>query len=73
MTTTPEPALARVRTLLEAAGIPASDDEVAELAARYPAVRAAVDSLYAAPAARYADPALRFRADARITDWATPS
>lgn len=53
-----------------AAGIAASDDEVAELAARYPVVRAAVDALCAPAAARYADPALRFRADAHITDWA---
>jgi hypothetical protein len=28
-----------------------------------------VDTLYAVSDARYADPALRFVADARITDW----
>ena len=63
-------ALAQPRMLLEAAGLPASDAEVAALAAQYPALRAATDALYAPPAVRYADPALRFRAEARITDWA---
>jgi hypothetical protein len=70
MTDTPEPPISEVRMLLEAAGLPASDAEVAGLAAQYPAIRAAADALYAPPAARYVDPALRFRADATITDWA---
>jgi hypothetical protein len=59
-----------VAALLAAAGLPASDTEIAALAANYPAHRAGVDALYAPPAVRYADPALRFRAQARITDWA---
>jgi hypothetical protein len=78
MSTTPEqiaeqiaePPLTELRMLLDAAGLPASDDEIAALAAQYPAMRAATDALYAPAVVRYADPALRFRADARITDWA---
>jgi hypothetical protein len=65
-----KPRLAELRMLLEAAGLPASDAEVATLAAQYPGLRAATDALYAPPAVRYADPALRFRAEARIVDWA---
>ena len=60
----------RVRTLLAAAQLPASEAEIARLAAGYPAYRAAADALYAVPEARYADPALRFKAEARIVDWA---
>lgn len=59
-----------VRTLLAAAGLPASAGEIDALAAHYPAHRAAVDGLYAVPEARYVDPALRFAAAARIVDWA---
>jgi hypothetical protein len=59
----------QVRTLLEAAGLPASDGEIAALAARYPDLRASIDALYTPPAARYVDPALRFRAEASITNW----
>lgn len=66
----PEPPVAELRILLAAAGLPASDGEIATLAAQYPAMRSAVDALYDPPAVRYADPALRFRADASITDWA---
>ncbi|HEX4360773.1 MAG TPA: hypothetical protein VH141_24785 [Pseudonocardia sp.] len=65
----PEPST-EVRLLLAAAGLPASDDEVAALAAHYPALREATDALYAPPEVRYADPALRFRAEAEIVDWA---
>ncbi|HEX4248107.1 MAG TPA: hypothetical protein VH008_09570 [Pseudonocardia sp.] len=64
----PDPT-AEVRMLLAAAGLPASDAEVAALAAHYPALREATDALYAPAAVRYADPALRFRADAQIVDW----
>jgi hypothetical protein len=60
----------QVRAMLAAAGLPATPDEVAALAARYPAFRAAVDALYEVGEARYADPALRFRAaDTARADW----
>lgn len=65
------PDLAEVRTRLAAAGLPADDTELAELAAALPTQRAAVAALYAVPAARYADPALRFQADATIVDWSS--
>jgi hypothetical protein len=63
--------LDETRTRLAAAGLPASDAELADLAAALPLQRAAVDALYAVPAARYVDPALRFRADAAIVDWSS--
>ncbi|GAA3566794.1 hypothetical protein GCM10022419_054340 [Nonomuraea rosea] len=55
--------------LLTAAGLTVPEDELALLAAGYGFQRAGVDALYAVPEAQYADPALRFRADARIADW----
>jgi hypothetical protein len=66
-----DPALARA--LLTAARLPVSDGELAFLAARFPRQRAEVEALYAVPAARYADPALRFRAGATIEEWARPA
>ncbi|WP_107656822.1 hypothetical protein [Nocardia suismassiliense] len=61
--------LGTVRVLLGAAGLPANEAEMAGLAATYPEYRAAIDALYAVPAARYVDPALRFHAQARIAEW----
>ncbi|HEY4007876.1 MAG TPA: hypothetical protein VGM60_22230 [Pseudonocardia sp.] len=66
--TTPAP-VAELRMLLDAAGLPASDAEVAALARQYPAMRAGVDALYAPAAVRYVDPALGFTAGATIVDW----
>ncbi|MGH3242334.1 MAG: hypothetical protein ACRDNL_18300 [Spirillospora sp.] len=60
----------RTRMLLAAAGLPASDGEIDDLAAGYAHLRAAVDALNAVPAARYGEPALRFRASAEVVeDW----
>ena len=61
-----------VRALLGAAHLPASDTEIATLAAGYPALQAGVAQLYTPPEVRYLDPALRFRADAvrPAQDWA---
>lgn len=61
------------RLLLAAASLPADPGELALLSAQYPQRRADVDALYAVPAARYADPALRFRAGATIEEWARPA
>jgi hypothetical protein len=63
-------AVAVLRTLLDAAGLPATEAEIVSYAEGYPAQRAAVDALYAVPEARYVDPALRFRAGATIENWA---
>lgn len=60
-----------LKNLLAAARLPASEAETAAYVTAYEAHRAAVDALYAVPAARYADPALRFRAAGRIEDWAS--
>lgn len=61
-----------VRGMLAAAGLSPSEDEVAALCDGYPAFRASVDALYDVADARYADPALRFRAaDTARVDWAS--
>jgi len=62
--------LTMVRALLDAAGITPSETELAAYAPEYLTRRASVDALYAVPQARYTDPALRFRAGARLEDWA---
>lgn len=60
---------AEVTMLLAAANLPASEEEIVVLAKEYAGQRAATDALYAVPEARYTDPALRFRAEAFLTDW----
>lgn len=59
----------RVRAMLAAAGLPASEEELTGLAAAYPVLRSAVDALYADPALRYVSPGLHVHAEARIVDW----
>lgn len=58
-----------IRTLLDAAGLPANAAEMAGLATTYLAYRAAIDALYTVPEARYVDPATRFHAAARVEEW----
>jgi hypothetical protein len=59
------------RIMLAASGLPPGPEEAATMCAVYPAFRAAIDALYDVAAARYADPALRFRAaDTNRADWA---
>ena len=48
-----------VRALLEAAGIPASDDELAKFVEMYPALREGADRLWN-DEWRYEEPALQF-------------
>jgi hypothetical protein len=61
-----------VREMLTAAGLSPSQDEIAAACAAYPAFRATVNALYDVKEARYADPALRFRAaDTARVDWAS--
>jgi hypothetical protein len=60
------------RAMLAAAGLSPSEAEITSICAGYPAFRAAIDVLYQVPEARYADPALRFRAaDTAQADWAS--
>lgn len=54
---------ATVTGLIEAAGLPVSDEEREAFIRIYPTLRAGADSLYI-EAARYEEPALIFRADA---------
>ena len=59
------------RIMLAASGLRPGQEEAATMSAVYPAFRAAIDALYDVAAARYADPALRFRAaDTSRADWA---
>ena len=55
----PENVEATVRALLDAAGLPVSDEEFASLAESYPTLRAAADRLYIEEV-RYEEPALIF-------------
>jgi hypothetical protein len=60
-----------IRPLLAAADLSPSEAETAQLAAGYPLLRVGIDALYQVSEARYADPALRFRAaDTTRADWA---
>ncbi|MDL4777798.1 MULTISPECIES: hypothetical protein [Thermomonosporaceae] len=68
-TTAVPPAAAEVGLLLSRSGLPATAEELAVLAAGHEFQQAALAGLYSVPEARYVDPALRFRADARLTDW----
>jgi hypothetical protein len=63
--------IAEVGLLLSRARLPLSAVELAELAASYPLQQAGVEALYAVPEARYVDPAMRFRADGRLTEPGT--
>jgi hypothetical protein len=59
-----------IAEMLAAAGLSPSEPEVAAMAETYAELRTAVDALYEVPGARYADPALRFRAaDTGRADW----
>jgi hypothetical protein len=58
-----------VRTLLAVAGISADDEALAELTRVYPVFRAALDTLYTVPEARYESPAPVFRASGTYVDW----
>jgi hypothetical protein len=58
-----------VRTLLGEAGLPASESEIATLAAAYPALKAGVETLYAVAEARYESPALHFEVSPVFSDW----
>ena len=59
-----------VRTLIAAAGLSPSEEEIATLVAGYPQHKAGIESLYAIPEARYAAPALVFSATPIFADWA---
>jgi hypothetical protein len=61
--------LATVRSALTSFGVSPAEDELASIAHGWDLQRAAIDRLYAAPEARYAEPALRFKADAVAVDW----
>jgi hypothetical protein len=59
-----------VRTLIAAAGLSPSEEEMAILIAGYPAFKEGIEALYAVPETRYAAPALVFSATPTFADWA---
>ncbi|MDX6419353.1 MAG: hypothetical protein QOG28_3973 [Trebonia sp.] len=70
-TTVSDDSATEAAAMLAASGLSPAPDEAAMMCAVYPGFRAAIDALYDVAAARYADPALRFRAaDTGHADWA---
>jgi hypothetical protein len=61
--------IAEVGVLLARAGLPATGPEVTVLATGYTIQQAGIEALYQLPDARHVDPALRFHAGARLTEW----
>jgi hypothetical protein len=59
-----------VRSLLAAANLAPSEEEIAGLVDGYEDYRAGIEALYAVPEARYAAPALIFNAAPVFADWA---
>jgi citrate lyase beta subunit len=59
-----------VRSLLAAANLAPSEEEIAGLVAGYEDYQAGIEALYAVPEARYASPALIFNAAPVFADWA---
>jgi len=58
-----------VRTLLAAAGLTPSAEEIASLVDAYPRHKAGIESLYAIPETRYESPALIFNPTPVFADW----
>jgi hypothetical protein len=59
-----------VRTLIGAAGLSPSEDEMTDLVAAYPGFKDGIESLYAVLETRYASPGLIFTATPLFVDWA---
>jgi hypothetical protein len=59
-----------VTTMLAAAGLSPSDEEVEALVKSYPMVKGMVDTVYAVEAARYENMCLTFPAETTFADWA---
>jgi hypothetical protein len=60
-----------VTSLLAAAGLTPSADELARLVVTYPALKHRVEELYAVEAARYESPGGIFDAAPTFADWAS--
>jgi hypothetical protein len=58
-----------VRLRLGAAGLPATDAEVSQLAEALPMHRAQIALLWAVEEARYAEPGLIFHAEPDLAEW----
>lgn len=68
----PDPAvITAVESLLTAAGLAPSADELAVLVAQYPSHRTGVELLHSLPELRYESPALTFTATPVFSDWGT--
>ena len=62
-----------MHTLLTAAGLMPTAEEVAVLVAQYPSHRAGVELLYSLPELRYESPALTFTATPVFSSWGEPA
>jgi hypothetical protein len=58
-----------VKSMLAAAGLPASAYEIEALVEAYPDHKLGVESLYAVADARYESPAFVFSANPTLADW----
>ena len=58
-----------VKMLMDRAGLPASDEELAKLTANYDMQQAGIESLYAVAAARYEAPCLSFNPTPVFAEW----
>jgi hypothetical protein len=65
--------VATVETLLAAAGLAPSPDELAILVAQYPGQRASMELLHSLPELRYESPGLVFTATPVFGDWGAPA
>jgi hypothetical protein len=66
----PEHVETTVHTLIGAAGLGPSEEEMAILIAAYPEYKAGIESLYGVAETRYAAPGLIFTATPIFADWA---
>jgi hypothetical protein len=69
METTPDNT-ALVKLLMDRAGLPASDEELAKLTANYAQTQQSIEALYAVAAAKYEAPCLSFNPTPVFADWA---
>jgi hypothetical protein len=58
-----------VKLLLERAGLPVTDAELAKLTEAYTQQQAGIESLYAVAATRYEAPCLHFTPTPTFADW----
>jgi hypothetical protein len=58
-----------VKMLMDVAGVPATEEEIAMVASQYGRLKGMIDLLYAVEEARYESPALHFTATPVYAEW----